>query len=45
MWYLRPEVVEKATQPKVRQVEAFGKVRKGKIVVWAGGHWSLKENH
>lgn len=45
MWYLRPEVVEKATQPKVRQVEAFGIVRKGKISGVGCGHWSLKENH
>lgn len=29
-------MVEKATQPKVRQI-AFGVVRKGKIMVWAGG--------
>lgn len=45
LWCLRPEVVEKATRPKVRQMEAFGIVRKGKIVVWARGHWSPKENH
>lgn len=28
-------MVEKATQPKVRQI-AFGVVKKGKIMVWAG---------
>lgn len=36
MWCLSPEVVEKATQPEVTQIEIIGIVRDGKMVKCMG---------